>query len=141
MEKLKNYLIFSFTNAVFIDIFGRYAPNSELAEFIADDGSVTMTFDMINGVLEPPKTCEEALSLMYVLFETNPKSAPGRIYSAHQKEILRETLYRLTHVLDGFSDIHMTVHSELPDKDEPDKNKVSHTECTIKRIRNTENGQ
>ena len=138
MDENRNYLIFKFTNAVFIEIFGRYAENSELAEFIAEDGSVTMEFRMVNGVLNTPKTTEQFLSLMYVLFETNPESPAGRVYMAHQLDILRETVYRLNNVLCGFSDIHMTIHFELPDKDDPDNPKVTHTEFTLTRTQVTE---
>ena len=138
MEELRNYLVLKFTNAVFIEIFGRYASNSEMAEFVAEDGSVSMTFRMVNGVLEAPTTCEQALSLMYVLFETNPDSAVGRVYRAHQREILRETLYRLTQVLDGFSDIRMTIHAEKRDDKSPSGIRTMHNDVTIKRTRSTE---
>ena len=139
MENLGNYLVFKFTNAVFIEIFGRYASNSEMAEFIAEDGSVTMKFKMINGVLDTPKTTEQFISLMYILFEANPKSPAGRIFASHQKEILRETVFRLQQVIDGFSDIHMTIHSECPNKDDPDKSDVKHTEYSLTRSKSTEN--
>ncbi|MBP5432942.1 hypothetical protein [Ruminococcus sp.] len=138
MEELRNYLVLKFTNAVFIEIFGRYASNSEMAEFVAEDGSVSMTFRMVNGVLEAPTTCEQCLSLMYVLFETNPDSAVGRVYKAHQREILRETLYRLTQVLDGFSDIRMTIHAEKRDDKSPGGIRTTNNDVTIKRMRSTE---
>ena len=138
MEELRNYLVLKFTNAVFIEIFGRYATNSEMAEFVAEDGSVSMTFRMVNGVLEAPTTCEQCLSLMYVLFETNPDSAVGRVYRAHQREILRETLYRLTQVLDGFSDICMTIHAEKRDDKSSGGIRTTHNDVTIKRTRSTE---
>ena len=138
MEEFRNYLVFKFTNAVFIEIFGRYASNSEMAEFIAEDGSVTMKFKMINGVLDAPKTTEQFISLMYIMFETNPHSPAGRIFMANQREILCETVFRLQQVIDGFSDIHMTIHSELPDKDEPEKSNVTHTEYSLTRTKSVE---
>jgi hypothetical protein len=138
MEELRNYLVLKFTNAVFIEIFGRYASNSEMAEFVAEDGSVSMTFRMVNGILDTPATCEETLSLMYVLFETNPDSAVGKVYRAHQREILRETLYRLSQVLDGFSDIRMIVHAEKPDEKAPDGIRTTHKDVTVSRTRSTE---
>ena len=41
-----------------MDIFSRYASNSDMAEFVDENGSVYMRFRMVNGVLEPPKNCE-----------------------------------------------------------------------------------
>lgn len=138
MDEFSNYLVFKFTNAVFIEIFSRYAANSEMAELIAEDGSVTMKFKMINGVLDTPKTTEQFLSLMYILFEANPKSPAGRIFTAHQQEILRETVFRLQQVIDGFSDIHMTIHSERPNKDDREKSDVTHTEFSLTRTKSVE---
>ena len=86
MAEQENRVSIRFTNALFIEIFGRYASNSEMAEFIAPDGSVELDCLMVNGVIDPPKSCEQMLSLMYALFETNPKycnvrSGPGTEYT------------------------------------------------------------
>ncbi|WP_019678070.1 hypothetical protein [Ruminococcus flavefaciens] len=131
MTELENYAELKFTNAMLLDIFSRYATNFELAEFVADDGSVDMKFKMINGVMETPKSCEHVLSLMFALFESNPQSAVGRIYMAHQTEILREVVYRLSMVLESFSDIRLTVHSVAPDEDDPSKKRATHTEFKL----------
>ena len=138
MAELENYAELKFTNAVLIDIFSRYASNSEMAEFVAADGSIDMKFKMINGVMETPKCCEQVLSLMYALFECNPQSAVGQIYSAHKVDILRETVYRLATVLDGFSDIKLIIHSTTADKSDPEKKVETHTEFTLKRSKTSE---
>ena len=56
MAEQENRVSIRFTNALFIEIFGRYASNSEMAEFIAPDGSVELDYLMINGVIDPPKS-------------------------------------------------------------------------------------
>ena len=138
MAELENYAELKFTNAVLIDIFSRYASNSEMAEFVADDGSIDMKFKMINGVMETPKCCEQVVSLMYALFECNPQSTIGRIYAAHKVDILRETVYRLAMLLDGFSDIRLTIHSTAQDKNDPTQKISTHTEFTLAKSRSTE---
>ena len=138
MAELENYAELKFTNAVLIDIFSRYASNSEMAEFVAEDGSIDMKFKMINGVMETPKCCEQVLSLMYALFECNPQSTIGRIYAAHKVDILRETVYRLAMLLDGFSDIKLTIHSTVQDKNDQTQKISTHTEFTLEKSRTTE---
>ena len=138
MAELENYAELKFTNAVLIDIFSRYASNSEMAEFVADDGSIDMKFKMINGVMETPKCCEQVVSLMYALFECNPQSTIGRIYAAHKVDILRETVYRLAMLLDGFSDIRLTIHSTAQDKNDPTQKISTHTEFTLAKSSSTE---
>jgi len=138
MAELENYAELKFTNAVLIDIFSRYASNSEMAEFVAEDGSIDMKFKMINGVMETPKCCEQVLSLMYALFECNPQSTIGRIYAAHKVDILRETVYRLEMLLDGFSDIKLTIHSTTQDKNDQTQKISTHTEFTLEKSRTTE---
>ncbi|MCR4795127.1 MULTISPECIES: hypothetical protein [Ruminococcus] len=138
MAELENYAELKFTNAVLIDIFSRYADNSEMAEFVAADGSIDMKFKMVNGVMETPKCCEQVLSLMYALFECNPQSTVGRIYHAHQVDILRETVYRLAMVLDSFSDVKLTIHATTADKNDPGKKVSTHTEFTLKKSKTTE---
>ena len=138
MAELENYAELKFTNAVLIDIFSRYASNSEMAEFVAEDGSIDMKFKMINGVMETPKCCEQVLSLMYALFECNPQSTIGRIYAAHKVDILRETVYRLAMLLDGFSDIKLTIHSTTQDKNDQTQKISTHTEFTLEKSRTTE---
>jgi hypothetical protein len=138
MAELENYAELKFTNAVLIDIFSRYASNSDMAEFVAADGSIDMKFRMLNGVMETPKCCEQVLSLMYALFECNPQSAVGRIYHDHQTDILRETVYRLAMVLDSFSDVKLTIHSTAEDKNDPEKMISTHTEFTLKKSKTSE---
>ena len=58
---------------------------------------------------EAPNGCEQVLSLLYALLESNPGLPMGRIYCEHQCEILRETVYRLFMVIDGFSSVKLTV--------------------------------
>lgn len=127
MDKLENYAEIVFTNPVIIDIFSRYTTNSVLASFVNRDGSIRMRFRVAPPV-EPPKSCEQVLSLMYALFESNPSSKLGEIFLKNQTAILRETVYRLSQVLDGFSDVKLSIHTKAPDSD-----LCTHTECTITR--------
>lgn len=120
------------TNAVLIDIFSRYADNSVLAEFVAPDGSINMKF-RLNTPVEPPTCCEHVLSLLFALFESNPETSVGKIYMSNQKEILRETVYRLAQVMDSFSDVKLSMHVTKPDEKNPGEEVTQHTEFTITR--------
>lgn len=121
MAVQKDYCEINFTNAVIIDIFSRYATNSEMAEFVFDDGSINMRFKLVNGDLEVPENCEQTLGLMYALFESNPLSTIGRIYTENQQAILRETVYTLSKVLDSFSDVTLIIHKFMSDSSDPSK--------------------
>jgi len=140
MDKLKNYAEIKFTNAVLIDIFSHYADNSALAEFVADDGSVDMKF-RVKPPVDPPRNTSQLLSLMFALFESDPESAMGRVYMANQKEILRETMYRLSHVIDSFSDVKMSINLSVPTEDGSGREVESHTEFTLTRSSHTESKQ
>lgn len=131
MEK-NNYAEIHMTNAVLIDIFSRYADNSGLAEFVAPDGSINMKF-RVNTPVEPPTCCEHVLSLLFALFESNPETTVGKIYMSNQKEILRETVYRLAQVMDSFSDVRLSMHITRPDEKNPGEEVTQHTEFTITR--------
>ncbi len=121
MAVQKGYCEIQFTNAVIIDIFSRYATNSEMAEFVADDGFIKMRFRMENGDIEAPENCEQTLGLMFALFESNPQSTIGRIYTENQQAILREIVYTLSKVLDSFSDVTLTIHRFKSDSSDPSK--------------------
>lgn len=138
MEELKNFAEISFTNAVLIDIFSKYADNRSLAEFVREDGSISIKF-RTNGQIDPPKSCEQVLSLMFALFESNPESVTGRIYMENQKNMLREVVYRLSQVLDGFSNVKMTMDNIIRVKEGPDGEVTQHSEFTLKRTRSTTN--
>lgn len=129
MNELKNYAEIVFTNPIIIDIFSRYADNSVLASFVEKNGSIRLKF-RVDPPVDPPKSCEQVLSLMYALFESNPESKIGEIYVKNQKAILRETLYRLSQVLDGFNDVKLFIHTSQPDSDA-----AVYTECTITRTK------
>ena len=103
----------SFSNPILIDIFSHYADNSTMAGFVGTDGVIRLRFRTADE-FEPPKGCEQVLSLLYALLESNPDTPMGRIYVQHQREILRETVYRLFMVLDGFSSVRMSQISEDP---------------------------
>ena len=98
MDGLKNYAEIRFTNAVLIDIFSRYADNSAMAEMVAPDGTVHIRF-RVNPPVDPPRDTEQLLSLLFALLESNGESAMGRVYMNHQRDILREVIYRLSHVI------------------------------------------
>ena len=84
-----------------------------MAGFVGTDGVIRLRFRTADE-FEPPKGCEQVLSLLYALLESNPDTPMGRIYVQHQREILRETVYRLFMVLDGFSSVRMSQISEDP---------------------------
>ena len=97
-----------FINPILIDIFSHYADNSAMAGFVGEDGAISLRF-RTEEEFEAPKGCEQVLSLLYALLESNPGLPMGRIYCEHQCEILRETVYRLFMVIDGFSSVKLTV--------------------------------
>lgn len=97
-----------FINPILIDIFSHYADNSTMAGFVGEDGTISLKF-RTEEEFEAPKGCEQVLSLLYALLESNPGLPMGRIYCEHQCEILRETVYRLFMVIDGFSSVKLTV--------------------------------
>lgn len=130
----KNYAEIHMTNAVLIDIFSRYADNSSMAAFVTPDGRINMKF-MVNSPVEPPTCCEHVLSLLFALLESNPETTIGRIYMANQKEILRETMYRLSHVMDSFSDVKLSIHTTKQDEENPGSEISQHTEFTITRTK------
>lgn len=130
----KNYAEIHMTNAVLIDIFSRYADNSAMAELVSTDGSIDLKF-VLNTPAEPPTCCEHVLSLLFALFESNPETPIGKIYMANQKEILRETIYRLSQVMDSFSDVKLSMHITKPDEQNPGSEVTQHTEFTITRTK------
>lgn len=132
MAELKNYAEIRFVNAVLIDIFGHYAGNPEMAEIVAPDGTVHMKFK-VNPPVDPPRDTEQLLSLMFALLESNGESSMGKVYIKYQREILRETIYRLSQVIDSFSDVRMSLHTSVPGSDGSGKEIESHTEFTLTR--------
>lgn len=129
MDKLKNYAVISFTNPILLDIFGHYMKNSVLASFVSESGVVNLKF-RVKPPVDPPKSCEQVLSLIYALLESNPESPAGKAYSEHMKEILRETLYRLAFVLDGFGDVKLSIHTS-------ENGVEQHTEFTLTKTRHS----
>ena len=115
-----------FTNPILIDIFSHYASNSDMAAFVSQSGEIDMRF-RLNGCEDPPKTCEQVLSLFYALLESNPESPAGRVFMAHQTAVLRETVYRLTQVIDGFSSVHITFFTSAPDGSSAPVRRVEYT--------------
>ena len=136
MDGLKNYAEIRFTNAVLIDIFSRYADNSAMAEMVAPDGTVHIRF-RVNPPVDPPRDTEQLLSLLFALLESNGESAMGRVYMNHQRDILREVIYRLSHVIDSFSDVKMSIHTSVP-AGGTGKEVSSHTEFTLTRRSRTD---
>ena len=137
MDELKNYADIKFTNAVLIDIFSHYADNSAMAEIVAEDGTVHLRF-RVKPPVDPPRNPQQLLSLMFALFESNAESAVGQAYMSHQREILRETMYRLCHVIDSFSDVKMSIHTSVPVGDGSGRVADSHTEFTLTRSSHTD---
>ena len=100
----------SFSNPVLIDIFSHYADNSTMAGIVGEDGVIRLKF-RIDEEFQAPKGYEQVLSLLYALLESNPGLPMGRIYNENQRDILRETVYRLYMVLDGFNSVKLSVTS------------------------------
>ena len=58
-----------------------------MAGFVGEDGVIRLRFRMTDS-FEPPKGCEQVLSLLYALLESNPELPLGKVYAEHQREIL-----------------------------------------------------
>lgn len=136
MDALKNYAEINFTNAVLIDIFSHYADNSAMAEIVGTDGAIHMKF-RVKPPVDLPRNTLQLLSLMFALFESNGESPMGRAYMANQRDILRETMYRLSHVIDSFSDVKMSIHTAVPVGDGSGREAESYTEFTLTRSSHT----
>lgn len=136
MEELKNYAEIHTTNAVLIDILSRYADNSALAELVAEDGSINLKLSL-NPSVEIPADCEQAVSFMFTVFEQNPDTTIGKIYLANQKDILRDVVCGLSKLMDGFSNMKITIHTTLPDEKNPEAEVSQHTEFTLSRSKST----
>ncbi|MCM1007297.1 MAG: hypothetical protein NC485_05065 [Ruminococcus flavefaciens] len=136
MEELKNYTEIHTTNAVLIDILSRYAENSALAEFVAEDGSINLKLNLTPPV-DVPSDCEQAISFMFNVIEQNPDTTIGKIYLANQKDILRDVVCELSRLMDGFSNIKITIHTTLPDEKNPEAEVSQHTEFTLSRSKST----
>lgn len=132
MNGLKNYAEMTFSNPVLIDIFEHYMENSVLASFVSEKGEIHMRFK-VNPPVEPPKSCEQVLSLLFALLESNTGSKVGKAYEVRKNEIMRETIFRLSHVLDGFGDAKITIHTTEKSADNPDVAVTKHTEFTLSR--------
>ena len=136
MEELKNYAEIHTTNAVLIDILSRYAENSALAEFVAEDGSINLKLSLTPPI-DIPSDCEKALSFMFNVIEQNPDTTIGKIYLANQKDILHDVVCGLSRLMDGFSNIKITIHTTLPDEKNPEAEVSQHTEFTLSRSKST----
>lgn len=115
MPEMKNYTEIHTTNAVLIDILSRYADNSSLAEIVAADGSINLKLS-VEPTIEIPADCEQALSFMFTAFEQNPDSSIGKIYLANKNSILHDTVFGLSKLMNGFSNLKITIHTTLPDE-------------------------
>ncbi len=137
MDKLKNYAELKFSNPILLDVLSHHIPNSLLATFVSETGMINLRF-RITPPVEAPKNCEQVLSLIFALLESNTESPVGKAYAAKSADILRETVFRLSQVLDGFSSVkinlHTTERSPLPPYGEVEKL----TAFTLNRTKSTE---
>ena len=133
MADMENYAKIEFTNSVLADIFGKYSDSDALSSIVGDNGTITVKLEA-NSDTETPQTCEQVLSLMYSLFEINPETPLGKIYMAHQKDILSETIYQLPDVIESFGNIVVEVNT-VEEISEGNKN-TKNTVTTIKRTKN-----
>ena len=136
MDELRNYTEIHTTNAVFIDILSRYAENSALAEFVAEDGSINLKLSLTPPV-DIPSDCEQTISFMFTVIEQNPDTTIGKIYLANQKDILRDVVCELSKLMNGFSNMKIIIHTILPDENNPEAEVSKHTEFTLSRSRST----
>ncbi len=135
MSELKNYAEIKFVNPVLIDIFQHYAENSVLASFVSENGEISMKFRLSQSEQEAPKSCEQVLSLLFALLESNSESPIGKVYEQNRTEILRETVLRLSHVLDGFGTVKLTMHTSVKVPGKEDQTVTKHTEFTLNRTK------
>lgn len=134
MDELKNYAEISFSNPILLDVFGNYMENSVLASFVSQNGTLHLKFK-VNPPVEPPKNCEQVLSLLFALLESNTDSRVGQAYAAKRLDIMRDTIFRLSQILDGFSSVRMTIHTTEMSPDNPDAEVTKHTEFTLNRTK------
>lgn len=138
MEKLRNYAELKFSNPILLDVLGHYLPNSLLASFVSETGMLELKF-RINPPVDSPKNCEQVLSLIFALLESNTESPVGRAYAEKRTDILKETVLRLSQILDGFGSVKINVHtvekSPVPPYGEVEKL----TAFTLNRTKTTQN--
>lgn len=136
MEKLKNYAELTFCNPILLDVFGHYMENSVLATFVSQTGEINLKF-RLNPPVEPPKNCEQVLSLLFALLESNPQSIAGQAYASQKLDILRETVFRLSQVLDGFGNVKLTLHTTEKSRENPCSEVTKHTVFTLNRTKSS----
>ena len=130
MSELKNYAEISFSNPIFIDILERHISNSVLAEIIDTQGKINLKLPIIEKPL-PPKTCEDIIGLIYKLFETNTDTDIGAAYAEKKCEILSDTIFELSKLIDGFTTVSVTLDVTVKSEDNPDETINTHTEFTL----------
>lgn len=136
MEELKNYAELTFSNPILLDVFEKYISNSVLVLFVSQDGTINLKFK-INPPIDTPKNCEQVLSLLFALLESNSESKVGQAYAAQSSNILRETLFRLSHILDGFGDVKLLIFTTEKSKDNSDSEITRRTEFKLSRKKST----
>lgn len=134
MSELKNYAVLTFFNPILIDIFGNNMENSVLASFVSQSGEISLKFK-VNPPIEPPKNCEQVLSLLFALLESDTGGRVGQAYAEKKLSIMRETLFRLSQVLDGFGNVKLLLH--ITEKSGDDAEVTKHTEFTLNRTKSS----
>ncbi len=135
MEELKNYAVMRFSNPILIDILGKRIPNTVMASLVSETGEFKMKFRIAGGELEPPKNCENVISLFFALAESNPESPLGKAYFEHRSEILLDTVLMLSQLIDGFTEVKILFHYTRVSKDDPEKEIVTETNFTLNRTK------
>jgi hypothetical protein len=128
-----NYANLVFSNPVLIDIFSHHIENSVLASFIDKSGNFRMKFGISSPTEKLPATCEEILSLLFLLLESDKDGVVGKAYAEKRAEIMYETLLHLKKAIDGFTNAKLIIHTTEPSPDTPDVNVEKHTEIVIER--------
>lgn len=134
MSELKNYIELSFSNPIFIDILERHISNSVLAEIIDTQGKINLKLPIVDKP-EPPKTCEDIIGLIYKLFENNTDTAIGAAYAEKKCEILSDTIFELSKLIDGFNAVSVIIDFTVQSEDHPEESVNTHTEFTLNKTK------
>lgn len=136
MGELKNYAEFKFSNPILIDIFGHYMENSVLAAFVSESGEINLKLE-IKTPVKAPKNCEDVLGILFMILEDNPTLPIGQAYTENKTDIMRETIFRLSQILDGFNNVKIVLHTTQASEENPEDETSTHTEFTLNRTKNT----
>lgn len=129
---MDNYVEMTFTNPVLLDIFGKRMQNRVLASVVSEQGVLRLVFGA-DPSTRTPKNTEQVLSLIFALCEGDPQSPFGEAYAREKTEILRETILRLSEVMDGFGRVRVVLNTTEPVPQVPGKVLKKRTVFTLEK--------